>query len=214
MRSGARIKLGLVLGVLLASGLALLAWTQAWILADVSTTGSAVQHLVVDGSTASPALTALALAGLALGGALTIAGPVIRVVLGALEVLLGASVFLASLLAITDPGAASAASVTAATGISGRESIELAVVDPTATAWPFVALLAGVVMAAVGLAIVVTARRWPGSTTRYQAVRLKPAQAGRADESDAPPTRDAVDSWDDLSRGDDPTAGHAPGPRP
>jgi uncharacterized membrane protein (TIGR02234 family) len=205
--AGRRIKLALILGVLVASGIALLSWTQAWILADVVTSGSAREHLEVTGSTASPALTALALAGIALGGALTIAGPVIRVVLGLLEILLGFSVFLGAFLAVTDPAGASAAAVTAATGISGTESIEAAVIDPTVTAWPFVALAAAVAMALVGVAIIVTARRWPGPTTRYQAVRLEPARpAGAVDTAEAPP-RDAVDDWDELSRGDDPTAG-------
>ena len=207
MADGRRIKLALILGVLAASGIALLAWTQVWILADVATSGSAREHLEVTGSTASPALTALALAGLALGGALTIAGPVIRVVLGLLEILLGVSVFLGAFLAVTDPAGASAAAVTAATGISGKESIDQAVIDPTVTAWPFVALAAAVAMALVGVAIVATARRWPGPTTRYQAVRLEPARpTDDVDAAEASP-RDAVDDWDELSRGDDPTAG-------
>lgn len=209
MTDSRRVKLALVLGVLLASGLALLSWTQVWIFADVATSGSAVEHLEVTGSTASPALTALALAGLALGGALTIAGPVIRVVLGLLEVLLGFSVFLGAVLAVTDPAGASAAAVTAATGIAGKESIDVAVVNPTVTAWPFVALTAAVIMALLGAAIVVTARRWPGPTTRYQSVRLEPEHHAGAPDAAGQAPRDAVDDWDELSRGDDPTAGRA-----
>ena len=207
MAAERRIKLALILGVLAASGIALLSWTQVWILADVATSGSARDHLEVTGSTASPALTALALAGLALGGALTIAGPVIRVVLGLLEILLGVSVFLGAFLAVSDPAGASAAAVTAATGISGTESIDQAVIDPTVTAWPFLALAAAVLMALVGVAVVVTARRWPGPTTRYQAVRLDPQLPAGADAAAEAPTHDAVDDWDELSRGDDPTAG-------
>jgi uncharacterized membrane protein (TIGR02234 family) len=209
MPSGRRLKLGLILGVLAASGLALLAWTQVWIQADVATSGSAREHLEVTGSTASPALTALALAGLALGAALTIAGPVIRVVLGLLEVLLGLSVFLGGFLAVSDPARAAAAAVTDATGISGRESIAIALVDPSVTAWPFVALAAGVLMALLGAGIVATARRWPGPTTRYQSVRLEPARAAGTPGTGEAPPRDAVDDWDELSRGDDPTTGQS-----
>lgn len=205
--TGPRVKLTLILGVLLASGLALLAWTQVWVNADVATLGAAQRHLAVPGSIASPALTALALAGLALGGALTIAGPVIRVVLGVLEVLLGVSVFLAAFTAVSDPAAASAAAVTKATGITGKKSIEVGVVDPTVTPWPFVALAAAVLMLALGAAIVVTAGRWPGQGSRYQAVRLEPVKTAAAQE-EAP--RDAVTDWDELSRGDDPTAQPAP----
>jgi uncharacterized membrane protein (TIGR02234 family) len=174
-----------------------------------------LQELQVTGSTAAPALTALALAGLALGGALAIAGPVIRVVLGLLEVLLGVSVSLAAVLAISNPAAASAAAVTAATGIAGRNSAAGTVTDSALTAWPFVAAGAGVLMVVAGVLVVGTARRWPGPTNRYQATRFEPVDGARTEggtrtaassDTGARGTNDAVGDWDDLSRGDDPTA--------
>ncbi|TFC51628.1 peptidase [Cryobacterium sp. TMT1-21] len=209
MPSSRRLKLAHVLVVLLASGLALLAWTQTWVNAVVAQSGTARQSLEVTGATASPALTALAMAGLALAGALTIAGPVIRFVLGLLEVLLGLSVFLAALTAVTGPAAASAGAITKATGVSGRESVLDGVVSAVATPWPYLALLAGVVMAAVGVSVLVTARRWPGPTTRYQAVRFAPADSTGGTDAAAAGVdtgHDAVDDWDGLSRGEDPTA--------
>ena len=154
-------------------------------------------------------LGVLAASGLALGAALTIAGPVIRVVLGLLELLLGLSVLLGGFLAISDPARAGAAAVTAATGISGQASIALALVDPTVTGWPFVALFSGLLMALVGVGIVVTAGRWPGPTTRYQSVRLEPLRPVGADVAGQAAPRDAVDDWDELSRGDDPTTGQS-----
>lgn len=205
MASGRRLKLALILLVLVASALALLTWTQVWIDARVlSATGSATQRLEVSGTNAAPALTALALAGLALAGALTIAGRLIRTILGLLEVLLGASIVIAALQALTDPAAASASAITAATGIAGSESVELGLRAATLTAWPFLALVSGVLMAIAGVLIVVTAGRWPGATSRYQAVRMQPADGSETDGGDA--TSRAVDSWDDLSRGGDPTA--------
>ena len=219
MASARRLKLGHILVVLASSGLALLAWTQVWVNATVGQSGSALQSLEVSGSTAAPGVTALALAGLALAGALSIAGPVIRMVLGALEVLLGFSVSLSAVLAITDPAAASAGAVTDATGISGAESVVDAVTSAAVTPWPFVALLAGVVMAGAGVGVLVTARRWPGPTSRYQAVRFEAAEPtgaagtpgatdadGRDAAGNSAPERDAVDDWDGLSRGEDPTA--------
>ena len=216
MASARRLKLGHILVVLAASGLALLAWTQVWVNATVAQTGSTGQNLEVAGSTAAPGVTALALAGLALAGALSIAGPVIRMVLGVLEVLLGFSVSLSAFLAITDPAAASAGAVTDATGISGADSVVDAVAEASVTPWPFVALLAGVVMAGAGVGVLVTARRWPGPTSRYQAVRFEAAEPGGATDAhghvDADgagpsvPPSDAVDDWDGLSRGEDPTA--------
>lgn len=213
-QSTRRIKLILVVVVILGSALALLAWTQTWVDASVTSQGTAQRHLEVTGSSAAPALTALALAGLALAGALTIAGVVIRVVLGVLEVLLGVSVFIAAFAAVSDPAAASASAVTAATGIAGTESVRSGVVGAALTGWPYLALVAAGIMMVTGVGIVLTARRWPGPTQRYQAVRLEPAEprhgaTGEAGEagSDAggDAGSDAIVDWDDLSRGDDPT---------
>lgn len=220
MTNGKRTKLILILAVLAASGLALLAWTRVWIDATVltGTAEAARQQLEITGATAAPALTALALAGLALAGALTIAGPVIRLVLGVLDVILGGCVMLAAYLAVSDPAGASSAAVTAATGIAGEQSILDGIEGTTLTVWPFVALFAGAVMAIAGIAVLVTTRSWPTSASRYQSVRLEPVGAAPGSATDgptvhAPRARDAsdatgrsVDSWDDLSRGSDPTS--------
>lgn len=236
MRSGKRVKLTLIMLVLVASAVALLAWSRVWIDATVLTgaPGAGTLDLQVSGADAAPALTALALAGVALAGALTIAGPVIRFVLGILEVLLGGCVVLAAFLAVSDPASASASVVTTATGIAGKESILDAIVGASLTVWPYVAIGAGFAMAFAGVAILVTGSSWPRSTSRYQAVRLEPADGGTdvfaeptvtaaestsagAVSARAAPTqpRDtaahadansrAVDSWDELSRGSDPT---------
>ena len=214
-----RLKLVLLLTILGASALAMLAWTQVWVHAEVGLPDAGTQVLQIDGAIAAPALTALALSGFALAGALTIAGRLIRIVLGALEVLLGVSVFLAAFLAVSDPSRASAAAVTAATGIAGHESIALSVLGTIVTPWPFVAMGAAVIMAATGVAVVLTSARWPGPTRKYQAVRFEPVASpdgsvpastlsGRAPagSTEEPAPSDSVGDWDDLSRGDDPTA--------
>ncbi|ANP72785.1 Trp biosynthesis-associated membrane protein [Cryobacterium arcticum] len=209
-----RIKPLLILAVIAASGLALLAWTQTWATLQVTLDGASAQALEVTGSIAAPGLTALALAGLALAGALTIAGPVIRIILGLLEMLLGVSVILSAGLAIGDPVGAGSAAVTAATGIAGSESTRAGVSQAQLTGWPYLALAAGVFMLIIGLAVCVTARRWPGPTKRYETTRFAPADgAGETTPGTAAGTpgaqtrpRDAVDDWDGLTRGDDPTA--------
>lgn len=207
--AGRRLKLTLILAVLVASALALLAWTQVWINAQVAIDGhgGAMQPLAVDGANAAPALTALALAGLALAGALSIAGVIIRFILGLLEILIGVSVFISAITAIADPSAASAAAYTALTGIAGKESTLVGTVDPVATFWPWIAVLAAAIMVIAGLGIAISARRWPGPTKRYQATRLEPVSDQGVDHS-----HDAVDDWDELSRGDDPTTGPTPEP--
>ncbi|MEC5149597.1 Trp biosynthesis-associated membrane protein [Cryobacterium sp. GrIS_2_6] len=207
-RTGRTLKLRLVLLVIAASGLALLAWSQVWI--DVRVVqGSSTVDLPISGSTAAGALSALALAGLALAGALTIAGPVIRVVLGALEVLLGFSVSLGAALAIGNPAAASAAGITKATGIAGNASIQDGVTAAALTPWAFAGFAAGAIMAVAGVAILVTTRRWPGATSRYQAVRFEPADGAPGSQPAASAgedeREDAVITWDGLTRGDDPT---------
>ena len=201
--AGRRFKPVLVLAVLAASGLALLAWTQVWVNITLAGDASSQPALEVAGSVAAPGLTALALAGLALAGALTIAGPVIRIILGLLELLLGVSVVLSSALAIADPVGVSSAAVTTATGIAGTNSTRDAVAGAALTAWPFLALVAGILMLIVGLLVAVTGRFWPGPAKRYENTKFEPvtdAQTGQVRP------RDAVDDWDGLTRGDDPTA--------
>jgi uncharacterized membrane protein (TIGR02234 family) len=127
---------------------------------------------------------------------------VIRIILGLLEVLLGVSVIVSAGLALADPVGAGAAAVTTATGIAGVDSTRAAVESATVTFWPYLALTAGVLMLLIGLAIVVTARRWPGPTSRYDSTRFAPA-TDAATGADRP--RDAVDDWDGLTKGTDPT---------
>src|SRR4051794_25247525 len=111
-RSGRRLKSIAILAVLVLSALTFLAWSQSWGSLTIVAGSTSAATLDVPGSVAAPALSALALAGIALAGALAIAGPVIRIVLGALEVLLGASVLASAVGALTDPVAAGASVVT------------------------------------------------------------------------------------------------------
>ncbi|MCU1513885.1 MAG: hypothetical protein JWO10_975 [Microbacteriaceae bacterium] len=182
----------LILGVLL-SGLTLLSWTSQWFVLKLAGSGSQ-SPLVATGDVAAPALIALALAGLALVAALAIAGPVFRIVLGVLELLIGFTVGLSAVLAIADPVQASAQLVTSATGVSGRDSVASLVASVSSSAWPSITAVAGVLIMAFGVFVVVTGRRWPGSSRKYSAVRLEPDG-----------TPNPVSDWDSLSTGTDPT---------
>ncbi|MBF4576547.1 Trp biosynthesis-associated membrane protein [Frondihabitans sp. VKM Ac-2883] len=189
-------KLPSILAGLALAGLTLLTYTQTWVNSTVTSPSGGTVRVVADGSAAAPALSALALAGLALFGAITIAGPVFRVILGVLEILLGGCVALSAILAVSDPIGAAAHAITKLTGVDGDSSVRDIVQNHSMTAWPWVALLAGVAMAALGVAVILTSKRWPASTRRYQAVRL-------VDENG---TTDPVVAWDTLSTGADPTA--------
>ena len=234
-RPGARLKSSTILLVLLLSAFTFLAWSQSWGSLSLDGGSTSAASLDVPGSVAAPALSALALAGIALAGALAIAGPLIRIVLGALEVLLGASVLWSAIGALADPVAAGASVVTTSTGVAGISSIRELVTAGPSSAWPAVTVALGALMVLAGILVIVTVRRWPRSSRKYQAVTFEGADGSRStdpadffdddsdddgeagdgaasapDAADAPDSaaaaRDAaVDRWDDLTRGTDPT---------
>lgn len=197
-RRGRRGKNRSLLLLVAAGALSLLSWTQSWSTVIITMPSGGEQTLAIDGSVAAPALTALSLSLLALVAALAIAGRGFRLILGVLAIVLGLCIALESVLSMTDPGAAAAAAITATTGIAGSASVHAVIVSAASSAWPFLAL-AGAVLAVLGGALILaTARNWPGSSRKYQTVTPRLAV-------DPESTPDAIDSWDDLSRGDDPT---------
>lgn len=189
------IKLYSILGGLALSGLTLLAYTQTWINIHASSPQGGTVDVASSGSQSAPALSALAFAGLALFAAVTIAGPVFRVILGALAFILGGCIVLASVLAIANPIGSASTAITKVTGVDGKESVTGIVLNHSVTAWPFVALATGVVFALLGLSVILTNRRWPAATRRYQ--------ANRVIDPSAPV--DPVATWDTLTTGVDPT---------
>ncbi|MHB1171506.1 MAG: Trp biosynthesis-associated membrane protein [Lacisediminihabitans sp.] len=191
-----RLKSLSLLGAIALSALTLLAWTQPWFTVLLSGTDVSRQPIVVTGEVAAPGLAALSLAGFALVAALAIAGPFFRVVLGVLQAVIGGCVVLSGGLAVADPANASAAAVTKISGVSGADSVAALVASAGETAWPWIAILLGVVTVLLGAFVVLTGRRWPGSARRYQPVRFEEA------ETSANPVSD----WDRLSGGSDPTS--------
>lgn len=185
----------LVAGILL-SALTLLSWTTTWFVVTLGEAEVPEQAISVTGETAAPALAALGLAGLALVAALAIAGLAFRIVLGVLQVAIGASVGWSALSAIGDPVGASSPLVTETTGIAGGQSVNALVDAVAASPWPSVTVAVGALLILCGIFIVATSRRWPSATSRYQAARF--------DEADAP--HSAVSDWDSLSDGSDPTS--------
>jgi len=187
-----------VLGMLAAGALGVIASTQTWI--DVTLNDGAQQSLAVPGSNALPVLTPLSLAALALGAALSIAGPVLRYVFGVLGVAIAAVIGIATAqVLIARPVSATAATVTEATGISGLDAVADLVAGLSLTPWPAVTLVAQLLLALASVYTLVTARRWKsGAGRKYRTADGAPDGTSRP--------HDAIDSWDDLSRGDDPTA--------
>jgi uncharacterized membrane protein (TIGR02234 family) len=203
----ARMKLPVIIVSVVGSGLVLLSWSQTWFqleLTDAAAHGTG-EALAVPGGIASPALAALALAGLALVAALAIAGPGIRLVLGILEVVLGGCILLAGSLSLGNPVAAVSPAVTDATGVSGSAPTAELVAAADATAWPAIALVGGGLVVLAGIAVLVTGMRWPASARRYRGARLAGADGVDVGDAERAASDRAIDDWDDLSRGDDPT---------
>jgi len=213
-----RLKSTILLAGVVANALILLAWTQTWVIVTLTADELGGARVIVGGDIAAGGLSALALAGLALVGALSIAGAVFRVVLGALQALIGATVALTSVLAIGDPAGAAARAITDSTGISGTSSVQNLVESAALTAWPWFAAAVGVISAAIGVAIIATVRRWPAATRKYQAARFtstdgSPVDRGTPDGADSVSSAgaavrepDAIGDWDALSDGADPTS--------
>lgn len=190
-----RRPLVVVIGLLVA-GVILLSWTQTWFTAHLDATSATASTVTADGSVAASSYSALAIASLALLLAMTIAGPVVRVVLAFIEVLLGVAVVVTGVSALSDPIAASKNAVQDVTGVSDMGSIRAAVTTIDVTPWPYVGIAGGVLAALLGVLVLVVQRRWPGPSRKYGAAPTRRA-------ADLP--RDAVTDWDDMSAGTDPT---------
>jgi uncharacterized membrane protein (TIGR02234 family) len=170
--------------------------TQTWLTVhlDPGQLGQGVTSqngLQVQGSKAATAVTALALVALAGGLAASIAGRIARWIVTVIILLAAAGIIAAAATVLADPQAAAQGSVAAATGISGSN------VQVALTAFPVLAVVAGALLGLSALVIIPAGRFWK-SRTKYDTA----ATAGTTDPAEP---ADEIDSWDRLSRGDDPT---------
>ncbi|NQD88082.1 Trp biosynthesis-associated membrane protein [Paenarthrobacter sp. CM16] len=166
------------------------ATTQTWIEVQLDPTGASNSDLHVQGSKAATAVTALAVVALAGGLAASIAGKIARWIIAVLVVLSAAGIILAAMTVLLDPLGAAQGAIAAATGVSGGQA------DAAATAFPVVAIVAGALLAVCAVALPLAGRHWT-SRTKYDA-------GARGRKSTNEPV-DEIDSWDSLSRGEDPT---------
>lgn len=184
-----------VTGFLLSGAVGIISSTQTWLTVERADAGAVI---LVPGASALPLLAPLSLAVLALGLALTITGPVIRLVLGVLA--LGTSFLLGGMtigLFVTEPLTAAASTVTETTGLAGRSAIADIVASIALSPWPVFAMIGWIILLLASLTVLGTWRRWKSGGRRYR------TDAPRATGGSGPV--DAIDSWDDLSRGTDPT---------
>lgn len=183
-----------VSGFLLAGAIGIISSTQTWLTVERADAGEAI---LVPGASALVLLAPLSLAVLALGAALAIAGKAVRVVFG---VLAGATALFLGWstlqLLLAEPFGAVAATVTEVTGLAGGDAVHEVVTRIVPSAWPYIALVGWVILLAASIVVLVTWRGWKAGGRRYRTDQAAVVHDGPVD---------AVDSWDELSRGTDPT---------
>lgn len=172
------------------------------------------------GQVVAAAILACALVGLAAVVVAAVTGRIGRVVAGILTILAGLGAAWSAFAVVRDPASALARSASGSVGRAGIATVS----DVGLTGWPWAALAGGLVAVLGGLLIVTGAGRWAGGSARYESpARAVPGESADATDaadalgSDAPldpaqadrqgraARRRAVEDWDSLSRGDDPT---------
>ena len=187
-----RAKSTSLLLILLAGGIGILSSTQTWLTVTRADGG---EPLEVAGNVALPVLAPLSLTALALSAAIALVGPVMRRVFAVIA--LGVGVLMLVLTArvlLQHPMDTVAPALTTATGLAGDSSLTAVVKAIATTAWPWLALVAWILLVLGGALALATAGRWTTGGRRY-----------RTTSAPADGPVDAVESWDELSRGSDPT---------
>jgi uncharacterized membrane protein (TIGR02234 family) len=200
-----RARLLAVVVIVLCGAVGVISSTQTWLTVVLDDGGH--HALEVPGASAVPVLAPLSLAVLALGAALSIVGLVLRYVFGALAALIGGILAWQTARVIFEhPVSAVAAVVTESTGIAGESSVAQLVASIDATAWPAVTLVGWALLVVAGGFVLITARTWSRTGRRYRTDdAARTAQPAGSRPHDAAGSR-SIDDWDDLSRGEDPTA--------
>jgi len=212
-----RLKYTAILLAVLASALALTASTQTWYTLHLTASSGHEGVLTVAGSDAAPAIAALSLAGVAFGAALALAGRILRYVLAVLGAVLGIGILGSTVGAMSDPVGSGIAVVTTTTGVAGDASVRAIVAAADSTVWPALALTGGIALLVAAVLVLATGHLWPVTSRRYGATAESSEGRQTAPDDDAEHlsaaderarARDAaIGDWDELSRGDDPTAG-------
>ena len=193
-------------GLALAAGvLGFLATSRTWVTADLDDVLAGRLHLSLDGAKVAPVVPAVSLVLLAAGAAVLLAGRLGRAVAGLVLVVAGATGAAAAVAAARAPGAAVSAELAKATGRSS--GLQAAVAT---TAWPWLAVLAGVLGVVAGVLVVLGARRWAAPSDRFE------VPAGVANPGASSPADPGSSSTADPARPAQPAgpAGSADRPRP
>jgi len=165
--------------------LLLLTGGRTWGAATARSTTGARQHVSVTGHAIASSLPALGIALLALSVAILAARGVVRRLLGLLVVVAGAAAVPVAIDAHNSVGRELAGRVF---GSAARS------LDGSRPAWWLLAVVSGVVAVFAGAVVVIRGGSWRGLGSRYDA----PGTTARAGEP-------AMEAWDALDQGQDPT---------
>lgn len=193
------------------SAIILIGWSQTWFFLEVTFPTENSEGLVVSGQIVAPGLSAFGLAGFAITAALALSSVVIRRILGVLLIGLGIAVVLMSISAWSDPVLSAVPQLTALSAISDIETLRTFVISSSATAWPGITAVAGILLVPAGIIIVFTAGKWGTGSRKFDRVdpsssdsaQAKPRQSAVDDNKDVSSVN--IDAWDSLSHGTDPT---------
>ncbi|WP_104164622.1 Trp biosynthesis-associated membrane protein [Arthrobacter sp. SX1312] len=152
-----------VLGIVVLALLAFGTTTQTWLTVRLPQDAVQTPDLAIAGSDAATPVTAFALVALAAALAVSIAGRVARWIIAVILVLSGVGITTSSAGVALDPSSAAEPAIGAAIGVSGLAGAEAA-----ATAMPWVAAAAGLLLVLAAAWVVLAGRTW-GINRRYDA---------------------------------------------
>ncbi|MCC3301656.1 Trp biosynthesis-associated membrane protein [Arthrobacter sp. zg-Y895] len=202
-----------IMATVLLAALAFGTTTRTWLNVTLPAANVVTPDVAVSGSDAATAVTAFAVVGVAAALAAGIAGRIARWIIGVIIVVSGVGVAAASSRIIADPLQGAAGAIGKAIGVSSAEGTQVEL-----TPMPYAALVIGILIALAGIWLALAGRHW--TTSRRYAPTAEPD--GAATDADAAgtgtspdarnqkdagagPPVDEIDSWDRLTRGEDPT---------
>jgi uncharacterized membrane protein (TIGR02234 family) len=185
--------------ILVSASVILVSGSREWVSGSVDDAVLGAIALHGKGSDIAPSALAAALVGLASAVAVATSGTAVRVI-AACAALLAAVLGVVVIIGVmADPSGALGTLAASGTGRGG-----IVAAHGRVGAWAWVALTAALVMGVGGLGTLVGGRRWRGLSSRYDA----PVAGAASSEpgSVGGPAAGQKSAWDQLSRGEDPTA--------
>lgn len=188
-----------VFAILLFAAVILLGWSQVWFELSSDAFSSQSPTEQITGQSSGPGLIGLSLALFAASGVLALAGRVLARVVASALVLIAAGMLWILLVSLSDPITASQGLLIKLTAIANVEELHATVTVVTVTAWPFVALVAALFVAVLGIALFFVSSRFESRVRKYDISRKNSQSASSSVDATA------VEEWDQLNTGIDPT---------